>query len=66
MYDGEAENEEAPSMELPPIIYLFQRNLERACEDESELTEQVRITLYHEIGHFLGFDEDGVDAMGLA
>lgn len=58
--------DDASSMTLPPLIYLFQRNLERACQDEAELGEQVRITLYHEIGHFLGFDEEGVDAMGLA
>lgn len=51
--------------ELPPVIYLFQRNLERACRDEGELVEEIRVTLYHEIGHLLGFDEDGVDRMGL-
>lgn len=51
--------------ELPPVIYLFQRNLERACRDEGELVEEIRVTLYHEIGHLLGFDEEGVDRMGL-
>ncbi len=52
--------------ELPPVIYLFQRNLERASGDEDELVEEIRITLYHELGHLLGFDEEGVDRMGLA
>lgn len=50
---------------LPPTIYLFQRNLERACLDADSLREQIRITLYHELGHLLGLDEDQVDAMGL-
>lgn len=53
------------SGELPPTIYLFQRNLERSCRDEEELREQIRITLFHELGHLLGLDEDEVDAMGL-
>lgn len=53
------------SGELPPTIYLFQRNLERAAHDEEELAEEIKITLYHEIGHLLGLDEDEVAALGL-
>jgi len=48
-----------------PRIYLFQRNIERACQDRDDVVEQVRVTLYHELGHYLGFDEEGVDALGL-
>jgi len=48
-----------------PRIYLFQRNIERACQDRDDVVEQVRVTLYHELGHFLGFDEEGVDELGL-
>ena len=44
----------------------IQRNLERFAVDEEELVEQVRITLFHELGHYLGFDEEGLDAIGLA
>ncbi len=51
--------------EMPPTIFLFQRNLERVSPDESVLREEVRITLYHELAHALGFDEEGVDDMGL-
>ena len=53
------------SGELPPTVFLFQRNLERACADAEELAEQIRVTLFHELGHALGFDEDGVAEMGL-
>ena len=49
----------------PRRIYLFQRNLEREARDRAELREQVRVTLLHELGHVLGFDEDGVDELGL-
>lgn len=50
---------------LPPRIHLFQRNLERAAADQDELREEIRVTLFHELGHALGFDEDEVDEMGL-
>jgi predicted Zn-dependent protease with MMP-like domain len=56
---------EDTSGELPPRIFLFQRNLERATRDEAQLVEEIKTTLYHEIGHLLGFDEEGVAAMGL-
>lgn len=53
------------SSTLPPRIFLFQRNIERASRDPHELVEETRITLFHEIGHMLGFDEAGVAALGL-
>jgi predicted Zn-dependent protease with MMP-like domain len=54
------------SGELPPSIYLFQRNLERMAQSEEDLGIEIRVTLFHEIGHLLGLDEDEVAAMGLA
>lgn len=50
---------------LPRRIYLFQRNLERAAHDHAELVQEIRVTLFHELGHMLGFDEEGVAEMGL-
>ena len=59
------ERESGASGELPPTIYLYQRNLERVVLTREELRREIRITLYHELGHFLGFDEHGVEEMGL-
>lgn len=49
----------------PAAIYLFQRNLQRFCGDAEMLEEEVATTLYHELGHALGFDEEGLTELGL-
>lgn len=49
----------------PNTIFLFQKNLERAAKDRTELREQIEVTLLHEIGHYLGLDEDDVEDRGL-
>ena len=60
----------ARSVEGPPsapgAIYLFRRNLLRACADREELEREIRITVQHEVGHLLGLDEDELDQWGLA
>ncbi len=50
---------------FPSSIVLYQRNLERACAARAELVEQIEITVLHEVGHFLGLDEDELDKLGL-
>jgi predicted Zn-dependent protease with MMP-like domain len=54
-----------PWSHLPSSIVLFQRNLERAVASPQELEEQIAVTLTHEVGHFLGLDEDELAARGL-
>lgn len=53
------------SGDLPNTIFLFQKNIERAASTRDELVEEIEVTLLHEIGHYLGLDEDDVDARGL-
>ncbi len=48
------------------MVLLFQRNLERAGIDRDEVASEIRVTLLHEYGHYLGFDEEGLDELGLA
>lgn len=68
LFDGVSLSDEpqnGPSS-LPPVIYLFQRNLERMAMGREDLTEQVRAALRHELGHYLGLDEEEIDRLGLA
>lgn len=51
---------------LPPRIAVFLHPLADHCRDRGELTEQVRITVLHELGHHLGLDEDRLDELGYA
>ena len=49
----------------PDRIYLFQRNLEEECETHEELVDEIYLTLVHEIGHYLGYDEDELHDLGV-
>jgi len=51
---------------LPPEIRLYVANIRDATNGvENEFREEVRTTLLHEIGHYLGLDEDELEARGL-
>lgn len=51
---------------LPPEILLFLENLwDYADGDEEIFREEVRVTYYHELGHYLGLEEDDLEDRGL-
>lgn len=53
-------------MVLPDTILIYQRTHERYCRSEEEMVEQARKTLLHEIGHYMGIDEDRLHELGMA
>lgn len=59
-----------PEPEFPghlPRIRLFLDNLWDYAEGKPETyRDEVRVTLLHELGHYLGFDEEQVADLGLA
>lgn len=68
LFEGNTRGDPLPSApDEMPRIRLFLDNLWDACEgDLKTYRDEVRITLLHELGHYLGLDEDGVAALGLA
>ena len=53
------------SMVLPDTILIYQRAHERNAATESQMVEQARQTLLHEIGHYMGIDEDRLQDLGV-
>ncbi len=50
----------------PPRIFLYTANLWDFAEEDVEVfRDEVRLTYLHELGHFLGWDEDQIAARGL-
>jgi len=54
-----------PWSHFPSSIVLYQKNLQRFARTRQELVEEIRTTLLHEVGHFLGLDEEELAEMGL-
>jgi predicted Zn-dependent protease with MMP-like domain len=50
---------------LPRTIFIYQRNLERECRSRDELVHEIRQTLFHELGHYLGLEEEDLEERGL-
>ena len=51
---------------LPPQILLFVQNLWDFAEGDADVfREEVRVTYYHELGHYLGLEEDDLEERGI-
>lgn len=68
LYDGIplTERDSWYSGVLPDRITIFRRPLLAISDTRSELVEQVRITVMHEVAHHFGIDDDRLDELGYA
>jgi len=48
---------------LPDTIHIYQGPIEEDCEDAEEMSELVRDTVIHEIGHYFGLDDDTMESL---
>jgi predicted Zn-dependent protease with MMP-like domain len=65
LFEGPSAIDEPDSGEMPRIR-LFLANLwDWVDEDEHDFRDEVGTTFLHELGHYLGWDEDDVAARGL-
>lgn len=57
LFDGEPE--------IPDRITLYRHAIAAQCSSMSELKDEIRLTLLHELGHLFGFDEDDLGKRGI-
>tara|TARA_B100000579_G_scaffold18727_1_gene13165 strand:- start:449 stop:826 length:378 start_codon:yes stop_codon:yes gene_type:complete len=67
LFSGSSFPEALADDSAPPTVHLFLENLwGYSEEDEPTFIEEVRITYLHELGHYLGMEEDDLEKRGLA
>ena len=49
---------------LPDRITLFQRPIESLCSSKEDVAREVKKTLLHEVGHYLGLEEEELERLG--
>ncbi|WP_159849103.1 metallopeptidase family protein [Nocardia sp. CY41] len=49
---------------LPDTVTIYRDAILEHCADESEVVEEVAITVIHEIAHYFGIDEDRLHQLG--
>ena len=50
--------------ELPDRIVIFRQPILQNCKSLAEAKKEIRITLLHEVGHYLGMDEEDLHRLG--
>jgi len=63
LYEGisQLDRDGGYTMALPDRITIFKKHIEEEAEDEEDLREIVRDTVWHEIAHHFGMDEREVE-----
>ncbi len=49
---------------LPDCIYIYRRPILSVCDSYDAVVHEIRTTLRHEIGHYLGLSEQDLDRLG--
>lgn len=48
----------------PDVIFIYRKSLEKIAGTREELAEEIRKTVLHEVGHYLGFEEHELHDLG--
>jgi predicted Zn-dependent protease with MMP-like domain len=49
---------------LPDRIVIYRQPIMQNCSTNEEVVEEIRITLWHEVGHYLGISEENLQRLG--
>lgn len=63
LFDGPTDG--VSDVPAPTRIVLYAANLLAEFPSEPELSEQIEITVRHEVGHYFNLDEDDMERLGL-
>jgi predicted Zn-dependent protease with MMP-like domain len=68
LYEGVAltERDSSYAGSLPDTITIYRDPLLEMCESEAEVTEEVTVTVVHEIAHHFGIDDERLHELGWA
>lgn len=66
LYEGVAltERDSSYAGSLPDTITIYRGPLLEMCESDEELTDEIAITVIHEIAHHFGIDDDRLHQLG--
>ncbi len=67
LYEGipQTERDSGYGMVLPDTVTIVLEPLEREFRDDSELVEEVRVTVLHELAHHFGMSDAELERLGL-
>ena len=49
---------------LPDAIFIYRGALQDYCNNEEELAHEVEVTVFHELGHYFGIEEEALHRLG--
>jgi predicted Zn-dependent protease with MMP-like domain len=49
---------------LPDRIVVYRQPILQSCTTVDQVVREIRITLWHEVGHYLGLNEDDLQRLG--
>lgn len=49
---------------LPDTISIYKGALKDVCDTEEQLAHEVMVTVFHEVGHYFGIEEDQLHHLG--
>lgn len=58
------ERDQYGGLAMPDRVTLYRLALSELCQTESELADQVRVTVVHELAHHFGIDDGRLSELG--
>ena len=63
-YGGPLPEREGAEPSLPDRITIYRQPILRSCASRAQAEQEIRVTLWHEIGHYLGMTEEDLHRLG--